>query len=158
MSDEDTTSAMALQDPETGRPIFTYVTWPESTTYWSWYEVIKEWGIDQAHRMAILSAEIVAGDLAEQEKANLRKMLEAIKWHCDFLKDRRQAALRASYDMLQRGEWTRAKAAEHAKWMLGKEIETEAWRKAVNKWAKEQGKPELKLPHGRPSKENRNIE
>ncbi len=160
MSDEEEVhkSSRILQDPKTLAPLFTYVAAPESTTVWSWYEVITEWGIDQAHRMAILSAEVVAGKLSETDQAKLRKMLESIKWACDFSKDRRQEALSNSYDMLRRGEWTRSKAAEHAEWMLGKAIDPEAWRKAVNKWADENGKPRLDLPHGRPSKKNRNID
>ena len=157
MSDEEEapTLGIALQDPRTGGGIYDHAV--DGTLFWCWYETIQKMGVDQAHRMAILTAEVIAGHLTEQEQARLRDVLESIKWRGGLSKDRRTQALSVSYDMLQKGEWTRSRAAELARWLLGNDVEPEAWRKAVNKWAKEQGKPELKLPHGRPTKKNRNI-
>ena len=158
MSDEEEapTLGISLQDPRTtGGGIYDHAV--DATVFWSWYEVIREWGIDHALQMAIFSAEVATGELTEQAKAKLQKVLESIKWRAELSKDKRDQALLVSYNQLQSGDWTRPRAAQFAQWLLGKTIEPEAWRKAVNKWAKEQGKPELKLPHGRPTKKNRNI-
>jgi len=128
----------------------------DAVVFWNWYETIKERGIDQAHQMAVLSVKAIAGSVSEDQESRLRHLLEIIEWRAELSTDRKEQALLTSYNLLQSRDWDRARAARFARWLLGKEIEPEAWRKAVNKWAKEQGKPELKLPHGRPSKRNRN--
>jgi hypothetical protein len=69
----------------------------------------------------------------------------------------REMALDASYEFLRTGYMNREEVAQFASRILGAEVGAEAWRKAVKKWATEQGKPELQLPRGRPSRDNRNT-
>ncbi len=64
----------------------------------------------------------------------------------------REQILEASYELLREHKISRAQAADLATDVLQKQINTEAWRKAVDKWASDHGKPPVELPRGRPAK------
>ncbi len=127
----------------------------EATVFWSWYETIKKWGADHAYEMAVQSALMGRSGLTDDERTYLRRWIQTIAWNGDQRPDKETWARRLSYNMLASGDWTRHTAARFASNMLGKKIEESVWRKAVNKWASENGKPQLNLPRGRPAKKNR---
>ena len=66
--------------------------------------------------------------------------------------------LDVSYDALQSGLFTRTDAADFASLMLQERIESEAWRKRVNKYADAQGRKRPELKGGRPKNRNKNPE
>ncbi len=64
----------------------------------------------------------------------------------------RDGILEMTYELLREGKISRGNAAVLASDFLGKKINADAWRKAVDKWAGDNHKPAIDLPRGRPGK------
>ncbi len=60
--------------------------------------------------------------------------------------------LEMTYELLHASKISRGNAAVLASDILGKKINPDAWRKAVDKWARDNHKPPVDLPRGRPSR------
>ncbi len=151
-SDDNRPIYVVMTDPATGQG---FSPAPEILVFWSWYETIKEWGIEHAHQMAIESARVgrhqLFGEykLSDEEHNSLRRWLETIKSDGDIYQDREGEALTVSYNMLQSGEWTRQRAARFAGYLLGYSIQPDAWKKRLDKWIARNGKPKLQLPRAK---------
>ena len=90
-------------------------------------------------------------DLSADNGAGLRRYYRALYHTAQFVT--REATLEASYELLREGKISRAQAATLAQDVLQQKISLDTWRKAVDKWAAEHGKPKLDLRHGRPIKQ-----
>lgn len=64
----------------------------------------------------------------------------------------RDKLLEVSYELLRERKINRAQAAILASDVLQKKVKTDTWRKAVDKWASDDGRPPVELPRGRPGK------
>ena len=91
-------------------------------------------------------------DLIADNRSKLRDVYRTL-YHAAHLVTR-ETALEASYELLREGKISRAKAAVLASDVLRKEIKTDTWRKAVDKWAADNSRPPVELPRGRPGKRN----
>ncbi len=149
---------VTLRNPRTGR-IFPGQL--PDVVVWNWYATINAIGLDQAHQMAVaLGTQLIREftrqqgpfvlALPWQQQTDAYEWLEAVKAYGDQYKDKKTVALTVSYELLARGDWKRGQAARFAKNLLGRNIDETTWQKAVDKWAKQQGKPALQLLPGRP--------
>jgi hypothetical protein len=134
---------------------------------WAFYRVSKELGPADAFRLAALGV-MVDGirirDVPGQDVELLTRLTPSTGERLEFMIDQLwQVLLKefpkqvdflldTSYKMLRNGYFSRSEAAEFASQMLGKPIESEAWRKRVNKFARDRGRDPLDLPKGRPKK------
>ncbi len=66
----------------------------------------------------------------------------------------RDGVLEVTYELLRERKINRAQAAVLASDVLQKKVKTDTWRKAVDKWAADSGRPPIELPRGRPGKRN----
>jgi transglutaminase-like putative cysteine protease len=117
---------------------------------------IRAYGIDHASQLILTSVHIALPNDEDIDYRRIRVTLEAIQEYAPDVEEEEEYLLSYSYYMLSVKYMTRPRVAEIASTILGRPITPEAWRKAVNKWAHENGMPKLDLPHGRPSKKNRN--
>ena len=151
-SDENRPIYVVMTDPVDGHG---FSPAPEILVFWSWYETINQWGIEYAYQMAAESVRVVQHqisgqhDLTDAERSSLRRWLEAIKSDGDIYQDREGEALTVSYNMLQNGSWTRQRAADFAGYLLGYPIQSDAWKKRLDKWIAKNNKPKLQLPRAR---------
>ncbi len=97
-------------------------------------------------------------DFFEEETERLEALIRAIQLYGQQVKSEEESILSTSYYMLRQKDWTRAQAANFASTMLGHEIAVDTWRKRVDKYIRENNKPPIELPHGRPSNKNRKTE
>jgi hypothetical protein len=124
------------------------------------HELAERAGAEQAYQLFRFAATVAVRPWTDQHEQELRQVFDTILADIEHrirnLPDPEEQALWFSYELLRQQKTTRPRAARLASTILGRPITPEAWRKAVNKWAHENGMPKLDLPHGRPSKKNRN--
>ena len=159
IANEDGTGSIRIDAREIGRGILTISDEDLSFFRLTGYQV----GWKAAVRLVVLGAALQKATLAHdaklpkeaarltpEDKAELGIVCQELHRTVNFLE--RDRVLEMAYDLLQEGSVNREQAAKLASVALGKEIKESAWRKAVDKWAREHGKPKLDLSHGRPSK------
>jgi hypothetical protein len=131
-------------DPETGRDFPGDLPTELS---WQFYDLIKERGFDATLAMVTRAAMMVKHDLTEADHWRLRFWLRSIKLIYDVQGgDRLSMALSTTYNLLQNGTlkgWGEAAAA--AAKILGKPTDSEAWRKRVTRYARQNGYPEVRI-------------
>ena len=118
------------------------------------YHVARTIGPDAVYDIASIAHGIVNPERTEEEWESLRHALDELISDVDQWTDNDEMLLKESYTALRSGRWTRARAAEIARNVLGKPITTDGWRKRVDRWAKDRGLPKIDLPAGRPKAKN----
>ncbi len=115
-------------------------------------------GTEQAYQVFRFGARIAMQPWTAEHEQALRQafddILANIADRISQLPDLEDAVIEYCYDRLARRQTNRHRAAEFASRVLGYEINAEAWRKRVDRWAKERGLPKIDLPAGRPKTKN----
>jgi hypothetical protein len=119
----------------------------------TYLRIIDTHGFDHALAVALatfrmsqaVTKEPIPSEAYEQQVFGVIQSLRALDLHRAQLAERDYELLEASYYALRAKTWTRAEAADIAATMLGREITTEAWRKAVDRWAEKQGLPKVEI-------------
>ncbi len=91
------------------------------------------------------------GDIAPSGRSKFQEILLALLSAARRIN--RDMLLEETYKLLSERKISRNTAATIAQDVLQENISADAWRKAVDKWALDNGKPKLDLPHGRPTKQ-----
>lgn len=112
---------------------------------WEAVDAILTYGARLQRDAAVAGVDLIADNGAEL-KAVERAIFNAA------LRIRRENLLEETYKLLSEGKLNRVNAAKLVQDVLQENISVDAWRKAVDKWASDNGKPKLDLPHGRRSR------
>ena len=149
--------SIKVTDPETSESWYLDLGYEVCATL---LELIRTRSISLAVNIALSSAAMAHRgfrNVPDSAHQNITAALSTLETHRQEFTTLNDHMLSYSYHMLRNQAWRRERAAEVASIILGRTINAEAWRKAVNKWAEKKGLPELDLPHGRPLKKNRNY-
>jgi hypothetical protein len=164
---------LKVDDPETAT---TYRFGFDFPLVWSLYKVMmggrnEQEGLTHAWRLALFGAGVAISKQHETDGQDIEvEVPNDTDYRLQFmifnlwqtLKQRYPTQddilLDVSYDALQSGLFTRTDAGEFASLMLQERIESEAWRKRVNKYADAQGLKRPELKGGRPKTRNKNPE
>ncbi len=114
-----------------------------------WDAVLAIMGLGAAIHHAIVQPDVAM--TPENLNTTLAGTGHGLKAAADLLT--RDRLLEETYKLLSERKINRNTAATIAQDVLQEKISADAWRKAVDKWALDNGKPKLDLPHGRPIKQ-----
>ena len=121
--------------------------------------IIDKYGIDHAFGVATAFLPVLPSDATDtdfdarsKQINSIVQSLRALDLHRGKLAEQEYEMLNLSYHALLNKEQTRAEVAEFASIMLGHSVSTDAWRKAVDRWAEREGLPPLGQTKRRPRK------
>ena len=138
-----------VSDNETGG------AWHVTLTFDVWaafVDALRTHGIDHALALAVAPFAMLDQDVPEEDERRIRTTLLAMERYAPLVAEKKEELLAFSYSRLKFTRMTRKRVAEIVSAILGEEVRPDAWRKAVDTWAKEKGLEKLDLPHGRPRK------
>ncbi len=125
-------------------PTFSVENLP-ADTYWDVYEAVTRAGVDRASDLAYMVGWVLKGGqpLSEEESKFLTRLIEAIKDSGAQWDSKEEFVLYLLYQELHEKRITRKQAARAASRMLKKTYTTDAWRMAVDRYAKNKGLPRV---------------
>jgi|GEM_PF-6930216 len=125
-----------VPDTDTGR------AWNVTITFDAWVtflESIRTYGIDHAYELATVPFAMLEHNVTEEEARRIRETLLTIERYAPLIAEKREQLLLFSYSRLKFTSMRRERVAQIVSTLLGKKVESEAWRKAVDKWAHDKG-------------------
>jgi hypothetical protein len=151
----------ANQEPKVPHIIDSYIFIPDRETgagdYFDGiavYELAalaKRVGDQIAFQVFRLGSRIGRPDWNDRDEEYLRSVFYQLLAYVEQTQlDLRGHLLQISYSLLKNRNTTRTVVAEWASRILNRQISQDAWRRAVDKWAKERNLAPLNLPTGRP--------
>ena len=115
-------------------------------TYFQFLYLIKTVGQRYTADLAIAGVEVASErQVTANEMLRVEAVLSAIQQHAETLEDPEEWILKYSYDSLRAKTMDRAHAAFVASALLNKPIKTDAWRKAVDRWAEKNDLPKVEI-------------
>ncbi len=123
--------------------------------FWLLADMIQRYGGQTVYDIASMFAMLSKGtdNLTDDEAQAIRGLINLAAIPGLLVGgDPVELALQHTYRMLYERQITREQAAHLAASWINKPVTTEAWRKRVDRWAEDQGKPKIEQPRGRPRK------